>query len=59
MTTHALLSLDGRILVVDRIGFQEVARRRVTSIALPTVGNHRGVHRIAGMTPGAKDRVVE
>ena len=58
MATHALLRLDGWILVVDRIGFQEITRRGVTSVALPTVGIHGGVHGIAWMGRGMKDRVV-
>ena len=58
MTTDAGLGLDGRILVVDRIGFLEIARGGVTGIALPTIGVHGGVHRIHGMALGQVDRIV-
>ena len=52
MATYARLGLDGWILVVDRIGFQEIACRRVTRIAFPAIGIDCGMHRIAWMTPG-------
>jgi len=52
MATYTRLGLDGRILVVDRIGFQEIACRGVTRIAFPAIGIDCGMHRIAWMTPG-------
>ena len=58
MTAYALLGLDGRILVVDRIGLQEIASRRMTCIALPAVGVGSGVHRITRVRPRLIDRVV-
>ncbi len=58
MTGYALLSLDRRILVVDRIGFLEAASRRVTRIAVPPVGIHGGMHRVTWMALGKVDRVV-
>src|SRR5512143_3019897 len=58
MTTHALLSLDGRILMVDRIGFLEITCRRVTRVAFPAVGIHGGMHGVTWMAPGKIDRIV-
>ena len=45
MAAYARLSLDRRVLVVDRIDFLEVASRRVTSIAIPTLRIGGGVCR--------------
>jgi len=58
MTTHALLGFNRWVLVVDRVDFLEIAGRRMTSIALPTVGIHRGVRGIAGVALGEIDRIV-
>ena len=45
MAAYARLSLDRRVLVVDRIDFLEVASRRMTSIAIPTLRIGGGVCR--------------
>ena len=58
MTTYALLRLNGRVLVIDRIGFQEIAGRRMARITVPAVGINGGVHGIAWVRPGGVDRVV-
>jgi hypothetical protein len=58
MATYARLGLDGWILVVDRIGFQEIACRRVTRIAFPAFGIDCGMHRIAWMGPGGIGGIV-
>jgi len=56
MTAHALLSLDGRILVVNRVGFSEVTRHRVTRITVPAVRDdgrvHGGIRIAAGVIGG-------
>jgi len=58
LTGHTLLSLDGRVLVVDRVGFFEVASRSVARIALPSRWRPRGVHGITWMGLCKVDRVV-
>ncbi len=45
MTGYARLSLDRRVLVVDRIDFLEFASRRVTSVAVPALRIGGGVCR--------------
>lgn len=57
MATYALLGPDGRILVVDRVGLHEIARRGVTRIAIPTVRIHGVVHGTRGAAPGVIDRI--
>lgn len=58
MTGYARLSLDRRVLVVDRIDFLEVASRGVTRVAVPAVRIHRRMHGINRMGLGEIDRVV-
>lgn len=58
VAADARLGFDGRILVVDRIGFQEIAGRRVARIAFPAVGVDGGMHGITWMGPRAIGRIV-
>lgn len=58
VATYTLLGLDGRILVIDRIGLHEIARRGVTRIAIPAVRIDGGMHGIRGMSPGIIGRIV-
>ena len=60
VTAHALLRLDGWILVVDRCSFREITRRRVTGIAIPAVRIRRVMRRRyrRGIERGAINRVV-
>ena len=58
VTAYALLGLDGRILVIDRIGLHEITRRGVTRIAIPTVRIDGGMHGIRWMFSGVIDRIV-
>ena len=58
MTGHARLGFYGRILMVDRIGLQEITRRGVTGIAIPPIRIHRGMRRVRGMAPGTIDRII-
>lgn len=44
--------------MVDRIGFLEIPRRRVTGIAIPAIRIHCGMHRINWMALGKEDRIV-
>ena len=44
--------------MIDRGGFQEITRGRVTGTAIPTIGIHRVVHGIRRMALGKIDRIV-
>lgn len=58
VAVHARLAFYCSVLMVDRVGFQEVARGRVTSIALPAILIHGRMHRVARMALGEIGRVV-
>ena len=60
MAAYARLSLDRRVLVVDRIDFLEVASRRMTSFAIPTLRIGGGVCRTdwASLARGVVGRFI-
>jgi hypothetical protein len=58
MAANARLGLNGRILVIDRIGLHEITCSGVTGIAFPTIRVHRGVHGIRWMALGKIYRII-
>jgi hypothetical protein len=58
MAANTRLGLNGRILVINRIGLHEFTCRGVTGITIPTIRVHRGMHGIRWMALGKIDRIV-